>query len=1162
MNVRLLKIRCFLLLLLVGNFAYSQDLPEYDMSDTTLTDCQGILYDSGGENGLYSNNSNIVTVINTGGIITLDFIGNFVVENNLDFLTIYDGVGTAGPLLGQFTGTTAPGSVVANSGAVTLVFTSDNSAVYGGFTIQWETEVPPPIPPDISVDVLPNCGDQLLQVDWSYALFCPWVDAATFTLTRNGEPIEILGVAPFCQTDSAEYAVLALGEAFEVNCTYEVVIEIEIPDACGTFYPFTLQTEFTVSDCGIQGEIVADEISICPTSCTQISFETINCLGVTYAWSNGLPATAGPHTVCPITTTTYTVTVTENETGVVEDFAITIEVLATSILTSDQVVCQSVDAFNLDAAVEGTWSGPGIQDDVTGLFEPDSAMAGLNIIYFESAGCLDSLEITIEPISTDDLVAACPGSAIFQLNAQPAGGTWSGDYTDAAGMFDPQLEGQYTAFYSVNGCTDSVLVNVFDITGSFTFDTICQSVWSDTLEFSPLGGYWVGPGIIDSLLGVFIPEDVPAGDATFTYFINGCQQEYTGFVKEIRIGDRFYSMCPEQDPALLYDTDFAPPGGYWEGAGLLDTQTGLFDPFLISDGTYTSIRYYAPNGCVDTTFIYVKQTAIGLDELFFCEGDDAFDLNDETVFNDPGYWGQWTGSGIVYLGDDHWQFSPGTSGVGNFTLTYTKNTCSDTMDVTVFPSDTGVEDFAICSNEPNIILGSGIPAGGTWSGGGVVNSQTGEFNAASTFEGERYVYWTTPAGCQDSILINVEIFEQAAVSVVDDFYCYKDSNYVLVAVPADGYFTGALSTDTINPYLLGEGSYTFQYIYEGVACNTSTEHSFGVYPPIQTEVTVSQPIVCDGNASTITVNASGGYPDLLFSYQWSDGGFPVNTHTINPESTTTISVITSDGCSEDVTDVVTIEVFPPIGFDVELSDTLCFGEIGFAQVIYDDPNGTYLSEWNGQEGEITSGTAGATLSLEITDLNNGCQADTVVFLPAYPPIIANFSINPNDDCLSFDDKENVQVIDFSQNAVSGTWFLGEGATQAYEVGVTPTLSYAGAGQFEISLVVENIGGCADTAYAQICILPADPLFIPDIFSPNGDGNNDVFYLRGNGIVEMDMMIYNRFGQRVFRSTNSKEGWNGDLGSKPSPSGNYVYTIYVKLADGSTQNLKGEVTLIR
>lgn len=1145
----------------LSNEMFGQIIPEYDMSDTTLTDCKGILYDSGGDGGLYGNNENLTTVIQTGGVINIVFTGVFTVEPGLDFLYIYDGPNATFPLIGQYSGTTLPPSLTANNGAITLVFTSDNSAVYAGFIMEWETIVPPPVPPTIDVPALPDCNQALLEVHWSYNLYCEWVNAATFTVLRQGEELEILGVAPFCPNDSTPYAVIALADPFTTNCTYQVQIEISIPDICGTFYPFILTTEFTVSSCSIDGEITATEPSICPGNCSVLEFETLSCLGQTYSWSNGLPATAGPHTVCPAVTTTYQLTVTEESTGVVELFEYTIEVLSTSITTLDQTICQSIPAFELEAAVEGVWEGPGIQDEVTGLFEPDSAFAGVNTIYFESAGCLDSVLITIEPISTDNTVAACPGTAPFQLNALPLGGVWDGPFTTTAGLFDPSTQGSYVVYYDVNGCRDSVDVNVFDITGSFTFDTICQSVWTDTLEFSPLGGYWQGAGILDSLLGIYAPAGVPAGDASFTYIINGCQQTYTGFVKEIFTGESFHTACPLEDPQVFYTEPFTPTGGEWIGPGIIDPVTGLFDPGAVGDDTFNGLIYYAPNGCSDTTFIYVKQTEIGLDTLWMCSEDDLFFLYEDDALHNPAYGGQWTGTGIGYNGGEDWFFSPSISGVGSFTVYYTKNTCVDSLPVVVFPSELNLPDDIMCSNEPPVWLGAGIQEGGTWSGSGITEQTLGWFDPAQANVGGNMIYWTTPAGCEDSLYIEVEAFDQAAIAGVESFYCYLDSNYVFSVSPADGVISGATDTLTFNPITLGAGTFEIIYTYTGMVCSSADTVSFEVYPELTTTIDVTETIICDGSTSTITVTANGGNPNVNYTYEWSDGAFPVNTNTVDPLATTTYIVTTSDGCSEPVVDEVEIQVYPPIDFDVIISDTLCFGEEGFAQASANGI-GPFEFSWNGQAGPSIAAEAGEALELLIIDQSTGCDADTVVFLPSYPPIIANFSINPNLECIDYDERENVQIIDFSQNAVTGTWDLGGGVFEPYVLGTTPSLSYASAGQFTVTLIVENVGGCSDSSTVSICILPADPTFIPDIFSPNGDGNNDIFYVRGRGIIELDFRIYNRFGQQVFRSTNASVGWDGTQGGKPMPSGSYVYSAAIKLADGTSQDVKGEVTLIR
>jgi gliding motility-associated-like protein len=150
----------------------------------------------------------------------------------------------------------------------------------------------------------------------------------------------------------------------------------------------------------------------------------------------------------------------------------------------------------------------------------------------------------------------------------------------------------------------------------------------------------------------------------------------------------------------------------------------------------------------------------------------------------------------------------------------------------------------------------------------------------------------------------------------------------------------------------------------------------------------------------------------------------------------------------------------------------------------------------------------------------------------------------------------------SQNGVAGNWDFGNGQSAPYEPGNTPDQTYPGAGNYTVTLTLENSGGCLDTAFATLCILPEVPVFIPDIFSPNGDGNNDVFRLRGHGITNVEFLVYSRWGELVFSSKDINKGWDGTINGKPQPSGNYIYYIQASLNDGTVQELKGEVTLIR
>lgn len=88
------------------------------------------------------------------------------------------------------------------------------------------------------------------------------------------------------------------------------------------------------------------------------------------------------------------------------------------------------------------------------------------------------------------------------------------------------------------------------------------------------------------------------------------------------------------------------------------------------------------------------------------------------------------------------------------------------------------------------------------------------------------------------------------------------------------------------------------------------------------------------------------------------------------------------------------------------------------------------------------------------------------------------------------------------------------------------------------------------------------VFIPNTFTPNGDGKNDVFYVYGNAIAKMRMRVYNQWGQFIFESLQQQVGWDGSFRGQIQPNGVYVYYVEVTLTDGSTDKRKGTITILR
>jgi gliding motility-associated-like protein len=118
-----------------------------------------------------------------------------------------------------------------------------------------------------------------------------------------------------------------------------------------------------------------------------------------------------------------------------------------------------------------------------------------------------------------------------------------------------------------------------------------------------------------------------------------------------------------------------------------------------------------------------------------------------------------------------------------------------------------------------------------------------------------------------------------------------------------------------------------------------------------------------------------------------------------------------------------------------------------------------------------------------------------------------------------------------------------------------------------TLQVVATNGCEDSGTIAVKIFTQ--LRIPNAFTPNGDGHNDIFYIGDGptGSLIRDLSIFDRWGQRTFQAHNASpgdpaSGWNGNYQGKPAPSGTYIYFLDIVFADGEHQILKGTVILIR
>jgi gliding motility-associated-like protein len=213
-----------------------------------------------------------------------------------------------------------------------------------------------------------------------------------------------------------------------------------------------------------------------------------------------------------------------------------------------------------------------------------------------------------------------------------------------------------------------------------------------------------------------------------------------------------------------------------------------------------------------------------------------------------------------------------------------------------------------------------------------------------------------------------------------------------------------------------------------------------------------------------------------------------------------------------------------------------------------------------QTTNILNGSCGKSYILNLKNLSTGCKKDTSLIIPSFTAIKALFSPNPNLNCIPFENS-TVTFLDLSNGALSGNWDIN-GKSVPYVPGQAISHLFDSPGTYNVTLNAVNEGNCPSSFSLPICILESEDIFIPDIFSPNKDGNNEIFYVRSNGIKEMRFVIYDRWGNKIFESNDVNKGWDGTFNGKNSEAGVYAYFLDVILYTDKKLVKKGDVTLIR
>ncbi|TXB63110.1 PKD domain-containing protein [Phaeodactylibacter luteus] len=201
------------------------------------------------------------------------------------------------------------------------------------------------------------------------------------------------------------------------------------------------------------------------------------------------------------------------------------------------------------------------------------------------------------------------------------------------------------------------------------------------------------------------------------------------------------------------------------------------------------------------------------------------------------------------------------------------------------------------------------------------------------------------------------------------------------------------------------------------------------------------------------------------------------------------------------------------------------------------------------------------VQLEITS-PIGCVTDTIfpALIRVEPAPVANFTFSPDRP-----DNFNPEVVftDLSTGVDQWFWQLEGPVTSTLQ---HPTHVFRDTGRQEVRLVATHPLGCQDTAVQVVDIRPQTTFFLPNAFTPNDDGLNDVYKGKGflRGYSGFELLIWNRWGEVVFSSTDPQEGWDGKFSNsgQPAPQGSYLARLTYTGPRGEPVRIQSTVTLIR
>ena len=570
---------------------------------------------------------------------------------------------------------------------------------------------------------------------------------------------------------------------------------------------------------------------------------------------------------------------------------------------------------------------------------------------------------------------------------------------------------------------------------------------------------------------------------------------------------------------------------------------------------------------------------------------------------------QWYKEGVALAGetDTIIALSSKGYGVGKYTFVLTLDSvlhnCSVSSFIVDAPQYSTITAFSVndpdnCKPHTAMFTGSGsLNASCRWNFGdgdsAAICNPSHKFQTAGIFDVKFSVI--SPQGCITDTVISsmVTVYDTPGISysIDDRDGCYPHTvnitNNSTLSAFCSWTFGDGSTSNKCNP----SHTYSTSGVYEGKLTITSPNGCIKDSVISAMVEVYNHPLV---NYSVSNVNNCVNAPinfintsTLANSCFW-DFGDGTSSNNCNPSHTyaaqgnyaITLSVTSANGCVHDTTysQLLAVNATPDAAFDTiaagcsPLNATLQNTSSGASSYLWTFSlgNPSFSTDINPTVELINNGNANSFYKVELIATNNGCSDTAFQNVLVYNTPIADFSFTPSNYFLPSNDP--VTFSNQSVNANTYAWSFGDGSTSAEK---NPSYSYSTVGNYPIILIASNSMNCKDTLEKSITVKERGSIEFPTAFIPNKEGSNggkydiadiknDVFFPKYKSISKYHLMIFNRWGELIFESTDINTGWDGYYKETICQADVYVWKVEVVFEDkeGDVYQKSGAVTLLR